>query len=150
MRWESRGRGRFGHRHTKSPRFLHRTPARSGTRRAGSHGRRVDTDRCRTLTGGTMQGHATPEHTAKHSAFPPRPAPARTIHRTTARPAMTVSRTIRNQAQTMKGRITEELGRVTRNRRLKRRGRADRVSGSLKQAVEKTKDAFRRNGSGPR
>jgi hypothetical protein len=26
---------------------------------------------------------------------------------------MTVSRTIRNQAQTMKGRITEELGRVT-------------------------------------
>ena len=63
---------------------------------------------------------------------------------------MTVSRTIRNQAQTMKGRITEELGRVTRNRRLQRRGRADRVSGSLKQAAEKTKDAFRRTGSGPR
>jgi uncharacterized protein YjbJ (UPF0337 family) len=63
---------------------------------------------------------------------------------------MTVSRSIRNQAQTMKGRITEELGRVTRNRRLQRRGRADRVSGSLKQAVEKTKDAFRWNGSGPR
>jgi uncharacterized protein YjbJ (UPF0337 family) len=63
---------------------------------------------------------------------------------------MTVARTIRNQAQTMKGRITEELGRVTRNRRLQRRGRIDRVSGSLKQAVEKTKDAFRRNGSGTR
>ena len=63
---------------------------------------------------------------------------------------MTVSRSIRNQAQTMKGRITEELGRVTRNRRLQRRGRNDRVSGSLKQAVERTKDAFRRNGSGPR
>ena len=63
---------------------------------------------------------------------------------------MTVSRTIRNKAQTMKGRITEELGRVTRNRRLQRRGRIDRVSGSLKQAVEKTKDAFRRNGSGTR
>ncbi|MDC0774053.1 CsbD family protein [Streptomyces sp. HD] len=63
---------------------------------------------------------------------------------------MTVSRTIRNQAQTMKGRITEELGRVTRNRRLQRRGRADRVSGSLKQAVEKAKVAFRRNGSGTR
>jgi uncharacterized protein YjbJ (UPF0337 family) len=60
---------------------------------------------------------------------------------------MTVSRTIRNQAQTMRGRVTEELGRVTRNRRLQRRGRTDRVSGSLKQAVEKTKDAFRRNGS---
>lgn len=63
---------------------------------------------------------------------------------------MTVSRTIRNQAQTMKGRITEELGRVTRNRRLQRRGRTDRVAGSLKQAVEKAKGAFRRSGSGPR
>lgn len=60
---------------------------------------------------------------------------------------MIVAQSIRNQAQTMKGRITEELGRVTRNRRLQRRGRNDRVSGSLKQAVEKTKDAFRRNGS---
>jgi uncharacterized protein YjbJ (UPF0337 family) len=60
---------------------------------------------------------------------------------------MTVSRTARNQAQTMKGRITEELGRVTHNRRLQRRGRIDRVSGSLKQAAETTKDAFRRNGS---
>jgi uncharacterized protein YjbJ (UPF0337 family) len=63
---------------------------------------------------------------------------------------MIVARSIRNQAQTMKGRITEELGRVTRNRRLQRRGRNDRVSGSLKQAAEKTKDAFRRNGSDPR
>jgi len=63
---------------------------------------------------------------------------------------MTVARTIRNTAQTMKGRITEDLGRVTRNRRLQRRGRIDRVSGSLKQAAEKTKDAFRRNGSGTR
>ena len=63
---------------------------------------------------------------------------------------MTVARSIRNQAQTMKGRITEELGRVTRNRRLQRRGRTDRVSGSLKQAAEKAKDAFRRGGSGPR
>ncbi|WP_128429301.1 CsbD family protein [Streptomyces cyaneus] len=63
---------------------------------------------------------------------------------------MTVSRTIRNQAQTMKGRITEELGRVTRNRRLQRRGTTDRVSGSLKQAATKAKGAFRRNGSSPR
>jgi uncharacterized protein YjbJ (UPF0337 family) len=63
---------------------------------------------------------------------------------------MTVSRTIRDKAQTMKGRITEELGRVTGDRRLQRRGRSDRVSGSLKQAVEKTKGAFRRNGNGTR
>ena len=45
---------------------------------------------------------------------------------------MNVARSTRNQAQTMKGRITEELGRVTRNRRLQRRGRNDRVAGSLK------------------
>ncbi|GGX12725.1 CsbD family protein [Streptomyces lomondensis] len=63
---------------------------------------------------------------------------------------MTVVRTVRNTAQTMKGRITEDLGWVTRNRRLQRRGRIYRVSGSLKQAVEKTKDAFGRNGSGTR
>jgi hypothetical protein len=63
---------------------------------------------------------------------------------------MTLSRTIRNQAQAVKCRITAEHGRVTRNRRLKRRGRIDRVSGSLKQAVEKTKSAFGRNGSGTR
>jgi uncharacterized protein YjbJ (UPF0337 family) len=63
---------------------------------------------------------------------------------------MTVARTTRNKARTMKGRITEDLGQVTRNRRLRRRGRIDRVSGSLKQAAEKTKDAFRHNGSGTR
>jgi uncharacterized protein YjbJ (UPF0337 family) len=57
---------------------------------------------------------------------------------------MTVAQTIRNKTQTAKGRITENLGRVTHNRRLQRRGRADRVSGSLKQAVEKARGAFRR------
>jgi uncharacterized protein YjbJ (UPF0337 family) len=63
---------------------------------------------------------------------------------------MTVSRTTRNQAQAMRGRITEELGRVTHNRRLQRRGRADRVSGSVKQAIEKARAAFTRNGGDPR
>jgi uncharacterized protein YjbJ (UPF0337 family) len=50
----------------------------------------------------------------------------------------------------MKGRTAEELGRGTRNGRLQRRGRIDHVSGILKQAVEKTKSAFGRNGSGTR
>ncbi|MFG2460443.1 CsbD family protein [Streptomyces sp. NPDC048523] len=63
---------------------------------------------------------------------------------------MTVSRTTRNQAQVMKGRVTEELGRVTHNRRLQRRGRADRVSASVKQAVDKAKAAFTRNGGDAR
>lgn len=34
---------------------------------------------------------------------------------------MTVARSICNQAQTVKGRITQELGPVTRTRRLQRR-----------------------------
>ncbi|WAX78889.1 CsbD family protein [Streptomyces sp. KMM 9044] len=63
---------------------------------------------------------------------------------------MTVSRAIRNRAQTTKGGIAEEPGRVTRNGRLRHRGRIDRVSGSLEQAVEKTKDAFGQDGSGIR
>ncbi|MGY6024702.1 CsbD family protein [Streptomyces spinosirectus] len=57
---------------------------------------------------------------------------------------MTVARTMRNKAQTLKGKVTEELGRVTGSRRLRRQGRTDRVSGSLKQAAEKARRAFRR------
>ncbi|MFD3731656.1 CsbD family protein [Streptomyces sp. NPDC058632] len=63
---------------------------------------------------------------------------------------MTVSPAIRNRAQTTKDRITEELGRVTRNRRLRRRGKMDQAFGSLKQATEKTEDAFGQDGSGTR
>ena len=50
----------------------------------------------------------------------------------------------RNKAQTLKGRITERIGRDTRNRRLQREGRTDRVSGNLKQSGDKAKDAFHR------
>ncbi|MFD9436049.1 CsbD family protein [Streptomyces sp. NPDC060002] len=63
---------------------------------------------------------------------------------------MTVARPIRSTAQAMEGTVTEELGHVTRNRRPQRRGRIDRVAGSLKQAVEKTKSAFGRDESGIR
>ncbi|MGW0875818.1 CsbD family protein [Streptomyces sp. NPDC002740] len=65
---------------------------------------------------------------------------------------MTVARPIKSTAQTMKGRITEELGQVTRNRRRQpqRRGRINRVAGSLKQAAEKTRNAFGRSEGGIR
>ncbi|GHD01337.1 hypothetical protein GCM10010313_13740 [Streptomyces violarus] len=102
------------------------------------------------LTGSTVQGHATPEHTASIPPSRLAQTPREPTYRATVRPAMTVSRTIKNQAQTMQGRITQELGRVTRNRRLQRRGRTDRVSGSLNQTLEKAEGAFRRNGSSPR
>ncbi|MBZ9639223.1 CsbD family protein [Streptomyces sp. PSKA30] len=57
---------------------------------------------------------------------------------------MSVVQTIKHKAQEFKGRITERIGRTTRNRRLQREGRTGRVSGSLKQAGDKAKDAFRR------
>ncbi|GAA2656494.1 CsbD family protein [Streptomyces vastus] len=56
---------------------------------------------------------------------------------------MGVGQTIKHKTQAFKGRITERV-RTTRNRRLQRQGRTDRVSGNLKQAGSKAKHAFRR------
>ncbi len=56
---------------------------------------------------------------------------------------MSVGQTIKHRAQAFKGRVTERIGRTTRNRRLQREGRTDRVSGNLKQSGDKAKDAFR-------
>ncbi|MGW3407575.1 CsbD family protein [Streptomyces adonidis] len=56
---------------------------------------------------------------------------------------MSVGQTIKHKAQAFKGRVTERVGRTTRNRRLQREGRTDRVSGNLKQSGDKAKDAFR-------
>ncbi len=57
---------------------------------------------------------------------------------------MSTRNTIRNMIQTGKGRITERIGRSTRNRKLQREGRTDRISGNLKQSGDKAKKAFRR------
>ncbi|EMF50949.1 MULTISPECIES: CsbD family protein [Streptomyces] len=57
---------------------------------------------------------------------------------------MSIAQTIKHKTQEFKGRITERIGRTTRNRRLQREGRTDRALGSLKQASDKAKDAFRR------
>ncbi|MFD9115870.1 MULTISPECIES: CsbD family protein [Streptomyces] len=57
---------------------------------------------------------------------------------------MSIAQTIKHKTQEFKGRITERIGRTTRNRRLQREGRTDRALGSLKQAGDKAKDAFRR------
>ncbi|MCT9079165.1 CsbD family protein [Streptomyces fulvoviolaceus] len=56
---------------------------------------------------------------------------------------MSVGQTIKYKTQAFKGLITERIGRTTRNRRLQRQGRTDRVSGNLKQAGDKVKGAFR-------
>jgi uncharacterized protein YjbJ (UPF0337 family) len=56
---------------------------------------------------------------------------------------MSVGQTIKHQTQAFKGLVTERIGRTIRNRRLQRQGRTDRVSGNLKQARDKAKDAFK-------
>ena len=56
---------------------------------------------------------------------------------------MSIGQTIKHKTQAFKGRVTERIGRSTRNRRLQREGRTDRVSGDLKQSGDKAKDAFR-------
>ncbi|MFD9196360.1 CsbD family protein [Streptomyces phaeochromogenes] len=56
---------------------------------------------------------------------------------------MSLGQTIRHKTQALKGRVTERVGRTTRNRRLQREGRTDRVSGNLKQSGDKAKNAFK-------
>lgn len=56
---------------------------------------------------------------------------------------MSVGQTIKHRTQAFKGRVTERIGRTTRNRRLQRQGRTDQISGNLKQSGDKAKDAFR-------
>ncbi|MFE9602796.1 CsbD family protein [Streptomyces hokutonensis] len=56
---------------------------------------------------------------------------------------MNIGQTIRHQTQAFKGRVTERIGRTTRNRRLQRHGRTDQISGNLKQFGDKAKNAFK-------
>ncbi|MFI1396409.1 CsbD family protein [Streptomyces sp. NPDC020681] len=57
---------------------------------------------------------------------------------------MSVGQKITHKTQELKGRITESVGRLTRNRRLQREGRNDRVAGTMKQAGDRAKKAFKR------
>ncbi|WP_405999553.1 CsbD family protein [Streptomyces sp. NBC_00829] len=57
---------------------------------------------------------------------------------------MSVAQRIRHNAQVLKGRITESVGRATRNRRRQRHGRTDRVAGNLTQSTDRAKKVFKR------
>jgi uncharacterized protein YjbJ (UPF0337 family) len=57
---------------------------------------------------------------------------------------MTLGTKFKDTVQVLGGRIKEGVGRTTGNRRLKRQGRSDRVTGNLKHAAAKAKDAFKR------
>ena len=50
---------------------------------------------------------------------------------------------VKNTAQSAKGSVKEATGRATGNRDLQAEGMADKAAGSLKQAGEKVKDAFK-------
>jgi uncharacterized protein YjbJ (UPF0337 family) len=51
---------------------------------------------------------------------------------------------ISNEAEELKGRAKETVGRATDDPDLEAEGRADRASGALKQAGEKIKDVFKK------
>lgn len=56
---------------------------------------------------------------------------------------MSATDKVKNAAQSAKGSVKETTGRATGNRDLEAEGKADQAMGSLKQAGEKVKDAFK-------
>ena len=54
---------------------------------------------------------------------------------------------LRHKAQELRGRIKRNAGEVSGDRRLEAEGSAEERKGSLKQAGEKVKDAFRGRGA---
>ena len=59
-------------------------------------------------------------------------------------PVMGLGKKAKNKAKVIKGRTKKHAGKVTGNKRLKTEGKADVVTGNLKNAGEKVKDAFKR------
>ena len=57
---------------------------------------------------------------------------------------MATSDKARNTAQQAKGKLKETVGKVRGNNKLRAEGKADQMKGSVKQAGEKLKDAFKK------
>jgi uncharacterized protein YjbJ (UPF0337 family) len=51
---------------------------------------------------------------------------------------------IRHKAQTAKGEAKRRTGRMTGNRRLRTKGRAEKATGNARQAADKVRGAFKR------
>ena len=49
-----------------------------------------------------------------------------------------------NKGEQLKGKVKEGVGRATDNEDLEAEGKADQISGNLKDAGEKVKDAFKK------
>lgn len=56
---------------------------------------------------------------------------------------MSDSDKVDNKSQELKGKGKEKLGKAIGNEQMQAEGKADRAKGSLKQAGEKVKDAFK-------
>jgi uncharacterized protein YjbJ (UPF0337 family) len=56
---------------------------------------------------------------------------------------MAASDKARNSAQRAKGKVKEAAGKVTGDRQLQAKGKADQIKGNMKQAGEKVKDAIK-------
>ncbi|MBF6046995.1 CsbD family protein [Streptomyces sp. NRRL B-1677] len=56
---------------------------------------------------------------------------------------MSFAKKFRDMKQVLHGRIKQNLGRATGNKRLRTEGKTDQVAGNLKQSGEKAKDAFK-------
>src|SRR5258707_731759 len=57
---------------------------------------------------------------------------------------MSVSDKAKNKTQAEKGKLKETAGKATNDRSLEAKGKTDRVSGNLKQAGQKVKDAVKK------
>jgi len=57
---------------------------------------------------------------------------------------MTTTDKAKNTAQQAKGKLKETVGKVRGNNKLRAEGKADQMKGSVKQAGEKLKDAFKK------
>jgi uncharacterized protein YjbJ (UPF0337 family) len=56
---------------------------------------------------------------------------------------MSTADKLKNKLQTSKGQVKDAVGKATNNQSLEAEGKADEVSGNLKQAGEKVKDALK-------
>jgi len=56
---------------------------------------------------------------------------------------VSILKKIRHKAQTAKAEATKSVGRVTGNRRLRTKGRAEKATGNARQATDKVKDAIK-------
>ena len=66
------------------------------------------------------------------------------MKRTTASDTKRTQRRASAKSTEARGRIKKAFGRLTRNRSMEAGGRRDQASGSLRQAGQKIKDAFRK------